>query len=83
MPNVKNILTALDSETATDEEKLAKVGKEMVNPAAYWLLPFGGGQIKKMWQGISALKRQGSYTANGRLQYPIYTDRKGDKENAV
>lgn len=83
MPNVKNILTALDSETATDEEKLAKIGKEMVNPAAYWLLPFGGGQIKKMWQGISALKRQGSYTANGRLQYPIYTDRKGDMASAV
>ena len=83
MPNVKNILTALDSETATDKEKLAKVGKELVNPAAYWLLPFGGGQIKKMWQGISALKRQGSYTANGRLQYPIYTDRKGDKANAA
>lgn len=83
MPNVKNILTALDSETATDEEKLAKVGKEMVNPAAYWLLPFGGGQIKKVWQGISALRRQGSYTANGRLQYPIYTDRKGDMASAV
>ena len=83
MPNVKNILTALDSETATDKEKLAKVGKELVNPAAYWLLPFGGGQIKKMWQGISALKRKGSYTANGRLQYPIYTDRKGDKANAA
>lgn len=83
MPNVKNILTALDSETATDEEKLAKVGKELVNPAAYWLMPFGGGQIKKMWQGISALKRQGSYTADGRLQYPIYSDRKGDKAGAL
>ena len=83
MPNVKNILTALDSETATDEEKLAKVGKELINPAAYWLLPFGGGQVKKVWQGISALKRQGSYTADGRLQYPIYTDREGDKASAV
>ena len=83
MPNVKNILTALDSETATDEEKLAKVGKELVNPAAYWLLPFGGGQVKKMWQGISALKNQGSYTADGRLQYPIYSDRKGDTANAA
>ena len=83
MPNVKNILTALDSETATDEEKLARVGKELVNPAAYWLLPFGGGQVKKMWQGLSALKRQGSYTADGRLQYPIYTDREGDKANAA
>ena len=82
-PDLGNIKSALNSETATDEEKLAKIGKEMVNPAAYWLLPFGGGQIKKMWQGISALKRQGSYTANGRLQYPIYTDRKGDMASAV
>ena len=76
-------MTALGSETATDEEKLAKVGKELVNPAAYWLLPFGGGQVKKVWQGINALKRQGSYTADGRLQYPIYSDREGDKANAA
>lgn len=82
-PDLGNIKSALNSETATDEEKLARVGKELVNPAAYWLLPFGGGQVKKMWQGISALKRQGSYTADGRLQYPIYTDREGDKANAA
>ncbi len=82
-PNVGNVMRAIGSETATDEEKLAKVGKEFINPAAYWLLPFGGGQVKKMWQGISALKRQGSYTADGRLQYPIYTDREGDKANAA
>lgn len=83
LPDVGNIVTALDSETATPEEKWAKVGKEMVNPAAYWLLPFGGGQVKKIWQGINALKRQGSYTADGRLQYPIYSDREGDKANAA
>ena len=83
LPDVGNILMALGSETATDEEKLAKVGKELVNPAAYWLLPFGGGQVKKVWQGINALKRQGSYTADGRFQYPIYSDREGDKANAA
>ena len=82
-PDFGNIKSALKSETATQEEKWAKIGKELAKPAAYWLLPFGGGQIKKMWQGISALKRQGSYTANGRLQYPIYTDRKGDMASAV
>lgn len=82
-PDFGNIKSALKSETATDEEKLAKVGKELAKPAAYWLLPFGGGQVKKMWQGINALKRQGSYTADGRLQYPIYTDREGDKANAA
>ncbi len=83
LPDVGNIMTALDSETATPEEKWAKVGKELVNPAAYWLLPFGGGQVKKVWQGINALKRQGSYTADGQLQYPIYSDREGDKANAA
>lgn len=83
LPDVGNIMTALDSETATPEEKWAKVGKELINPAAYWLLPFGGGQVKKVWQGINALKRQGSYTADGRLQYPIYSDREGDKTNAA
>ena len=82
-PDLGNIKSAINSETATDEEKLAKVGKELVNPAAYWLLPFGGGQVKKVWQGINALKRQGSYTADGQLQYPIYSDREGDKANAA
>ena len=82
-PDFGNIKSAMKSETATPEEKWAKIGKELAKPAAYWLLPFGGGQIKKVWQGISALKRQGSYTANGRLQYPIYTDRKGDMASAV
>lgn len=82
-PDVGNIKSALNSEAATPEEKWAKIGKELAKPATYWLLPFGGGQIKKMWQGINALKRQGSYTADGRLQYPIYSDRKGDKANAA
>ena len=82
-PDFGNIKSALKSETATPEEKWAKIGKELAKPAAYWLLPFGGGQIKKVWQGISAMKRQGSYTADGRLQYPIYTDREGDKANAA
>lgn len=82
-PDFGNVKSALKSETATPEEKWAKVGNELVKPAAYWLLPFGGGQIKKMWQGISALKNQGSYTAGGRLQYPIYSDRKGDTAKAA
>ena len=82
-PDFGNVKSALKSETATPEEKWAKIGNELVKPAAYWLLPFGGGQIKKMWQGINALKRQGSYTADGRLQYPIYSDRKGDTAKAA
>lgn len=81
--DIGNAIDALDAENKTGGEKAAQAARELINPAAYWLLPFGGGQIKKMWQGISALKRQGSYTADGRLQYPIYTDRKGDMANAA
>lgn len=83
LPSLTNIASAAASETATTEEKAAKIGKELLNPAAYWLLPFGGGQVKKMAQGILALKRGGSYTAGGDLQYPIYTDRKGDTVKAA
>ena len=78
-----NVIDALDAENKTGGQKAAQAAQELINPAAYWLLPFGGGQVKKMWQGINALKRQGSYTADGRLQYPIYTDREGDKAKAA
>lgn len=81
--DIGNAIDALDAENKTGGEKAAQAARELINPAAYWLLPFGGGQVKKVWQGINALKRQGSYTADGRLQYPIYTDRKGDMANAV
>lgn len=81
--DIGNAIDALDAENKTGGEKAAQAARELINPAAYWLLPFGGGQIKKVWQGINALKRQGSYTADGRLQYPIYTDRKGDMASAV
>lgn len=83
LPSLTNIASALGSETATPEEKAKKVGSELISPAAYWLLPFGGGQVKKVWQGISALKRGGSYTATGNLQYPIYTDQTGDTAKAA
>ena len=78
-----NAIDALDAENKTGGQKAAQAAQELINPAAYWLLPFGGGQVKKVWQGINALKRQGSYTADGRLQYPIYSDREGDKANAA
>ena len=81
--DIGNAIDALDAENKTGGEKAAQAARELINPAAYWLLPFGGGQVKKVWQGINALKRQGSYTADGRLQYPIYTDRKGDMASAA
>ena len=83
LPSLKNISNAIDSEKLTDKQKARKIGEEVAKPAAYWLPPFGGGQALKLWKGIEAYKKGGSYTADGRLQYPVYTDRKGDKAAAL
>lgn len=83
LPSFKNISNAIDSEKLTDGQKARKIGEEIAKPAAYWLPPFGGGQALKLWKGIEAYKKGGSYTADGRLQYPVYTDRKGDKAAAL
>lgn len=83
LPSFKNISNAIDSEKLTDGQKARKIGEEIAKPAAYWLPPFGGGQALKLWRGIEAYKKGGSYTADGRLQYPVYTDRKGDKAEAL
>nr|DAQ61487.1 MAG TPA: hypothetical protein [Caudoviricetes sp.] len=83
LPSLTNISNAIDSEKLTGKQKARKIGEELAKPAAYWLPPFGGGQALKLWKGIEAYKKGGSYTADGRLQYPVYTDRKGDKAAAL
>lgn len=83
LPSLTNISNAIESDKLTGGQKARKIGEEIAKPAAYWLPPFGGGQALKLWKGIEAYKKGGSYTADGRLQYPVYTDRKGDKAEAL
>ena len=51
--------------------------KELMKPAVYMLPPFGGGQIKKIWEGLKMIHQGGSYTVdkdgNPMLQYPLYS----------
>lgn len=81
MPDVENILNLLDKDIPGDK-KWPKVAEALKAPAVYWLPPFGGGQAKKIYEGSKAVVNKGSYKLNGdgeeQLQYPGYTDRKGD-----
>ena len=81
MPDVENILNLLDKDIPGDK-KWPKVAEALKAPAVYWLPPFGGGQAKKIYEGRKAVVNKGSYKLNGdgeeQLQYPVYTDRKGD-----
>ena len=81
MPDVENILNLLDKDIPGDK-KWPKVAEALKAPAVYRLPPFGGGQAKKIYEGSKAVVNKGSYKLNGdgeeQLQYPVYTDRKGD-----
>ena len=56
---------------------------EAAKPLAHWILPFGGGQIKKLAYGIEAVARGGSYSVdsegNDILQYPVFNETTGQK----
>lgn len=84
IPNIGKIEKALmaSSEDMAPKKKAETVVNELMNPAAYLALPFGGGQVKKMVQGAQAVARGGSYKTDNegrdQLQYPVYNETAGD-----
>jgi hypothetical protein len=85
IPNLGNIEKAM---LAKDEEmapakKAQTIGNELLKPGLYLATPFGGGQIRKAYQGATAAARGGSYSVDneGRdiLQYPVYNDNPADR----
>ncbi|MBQ6835680.1 MAG: hypothetical protein IJO47_01355 [Clostridia bacterium] len=74
LPDVGNVATALDSSVAPEKRKEMAL-KEGGKVAAYFLMPFGGGQLKKTLEGVSAYAQEGSYTydneGNKKLKFPV------------
>ena len=85
IPNLGNIEKALlaKNEDMTPAKKAQTIGNELLKPGLYLATPFGGGQIRKAYQGATAAARGGSYTVDneGRdiLQYPVYNDNPADR----
>ena len=78
LPDVSNIAKAALSDQWSSEKKLTTIGKELGKPLTYIVPPFGGGQMKKIYQGVDAVIKGGKYTVdsdgNDILQYPVYND---------
>ena len=59
-------------------KRLSTAAKELGNPLTYLALPFGGGQLKKVFQTVKAVAQGGRYSidssGNKTLQYPVYND---------
>lgn len=85
IPNLGNIEKALlaKNEDMAPAKKAQTIGNELLKPGLYLATPFGGGQIRKSYQGATAAARGGSYTVDneGRdiLQYPVYNDNPADR----
>ena len=85
IPNLGNIEKALlaKNEDMAPAKKAQTIGNELLKPGLYLATPFGGGQIRKAYQGATAVARGGSYTVDneGRdiLQYPVYNDNAADR----
>lgn len=79
IPNLGNLWNALTNEDWSAEKRLQEVRDELLEkPLVYLALPFGGGQLKKIYEGIEGVIQGGSYSVNAEgeqeLQYPIYND---------
>ena len=77
LPNAENLLKAVGNKEWSGKKRIATAAKELAKPAVYMLPPFGGGQVKKIWEGLKMIRQGGSYTVdadgNPMLQYTLYS----------
>ncbi len=82
LPDWENLGKAMFNNEWDMKKRLAAGIKSVGNPLTYLVLPFGGGQLKKIFEGIKTVAENGSYTVDAqgkkRLQYPVYKDTPGE-----
>ena len=78
LPDVSAIWKVATNKELDSETKNAKLWEEVRDPLLYLGLPFGGGQIRKVAQGIYAVAKGGKFYRNNKgelqMQYPVFTD---------
>ncbi|MEG0693412.1 MAG: hypothetical protein RR444_10070 [Oscillospiraceae bacterium] len=75
LPDVGQLFKLTDNEVDS-KKKFEIATKEIAKPLTYLGLPLGGGQIKKVVEGIGTVAKGGSYTYNNdgekELQFPVF-----------
>ena len=78
IPDIGKVINAATNSEQSGRKRLKTAGKELGKLAAYFFAPFGGGQMKKIYEGIDVILNGGSYVVdsegNDILQYPLYND---------
>lgn len=80
-PDIGNAWQAMTNTDWSTEYRLQELGNEISPLLTYLALPFGGGQLNRIYDTIRAVSEGGVYTYNNEgerlLQYPVYTDTAG------
>ena len=80
LPDFAEVSKLLDSDVSG--KKKADIALKEGSKALYGIVPFGLNQAKKTHQGISTVKKGGSYSINNKgekqIQYPVYNDTTGE-----
>lgn len=75
LPNPFTIWESAKSDAA-GKKKAQTIGKELSKPATYLLPPFGGGAVRRAWEGYQAVHQGGVYSmdneGNKTLNFPVY-----------
>lgn len=79
IPDIGNMVKALTDSELAGNKRADLFLRELADTAgAYLVLPYGGGQIKKILQTAEAVVRGGRYSVNNegemQLQYPVFND---------
>lgn len=82
IPDFGKLWQAISDSDWDSKKRVATAAKELAKPATYLALPFGGGQVKKVVEGVEAIAREGSYSVDSSgadiLQYPVYASTPGE-----
>lgn len=83
LPDWENLAKAAVNNEWDGKKRAVTAVKALSGPATYLALPFGGGQVKKIYQGLKAVHEGGSWTVdnegNDILQYPVFNETAEDK----
>lgn len=79
IPDIGNMVKALTDSELAGNKRADLFLRELADTAgAYLVLPYGGGQLKKILQTAEAVVRGGRYSVNNegelQLQYPVFND---------
>lgn len=81
IPDLGALAEAILDDDKSPERRKQEIAQELGRLGTYALLPFGGGQLNRIYDTIRAVSEGGVYTYNNEgerlLQYPVYTDTAG------